>query len=110
MRREERWTGHSPGLSPQAASPVPPKCCLERMDGPRCEKQEADKEKKNMGLRVCGVFSTQKAKISKNRAGERSENADFSQAMLTGAGATAPSAEATGRPRVVLPEPQPGFK
>lgn len=82
---------------------------LEKNRWARCEKQEADKQKIEE-LRLCGGFSTQKPKISKNRAGERIENADSSQAMLAGAAATAPSAEGTGRARVVLPEPQPGFK
>lgn len=80
MRIEEGWTGLSVGLSPQAASPVPHKRWLERRDGPRCEKQEAGKERIGR-LRVCGVFLTQKPKISKNKPGKRRENADFSQSL-----------------------------
>lgn len=107
MRREEGRTGHNVGLSLQ--SPLPHKCWLERRDGPRCERQEAEKERIG-GLRVCGAFPIQKPKISQNKPGKRSENADFSQPMLTGIGATAPSAEPTGRAGVVLPELQPGLK
>lgn len=53
------------------------------------------------GLRACRGFS--KPKISETRPGTRSEKADFSQPMLTGAGDT-------GKLRVVLAEPQPRFK